>query len=142
MSPYRARTACSYPGCPNLSVRGGRCAEHARHLERGPVPSDAHTRTNRWTVAAKRYRTNHPLCDYCLAGGVVVPAEATDHLVKPEGRRDLMFAASNLSGLCWSCHSTVTGYERANVTDKLTAFRERQRQGKAMQERPWVPMVG
>ena len=58
---------------------------------------------------------NAPLCPICEAAGQVTPATEVDHIV-PRSKDPHRFTdASNLWGLCRSCHQTKTQLERRGV---------------------------
>jgi 5-methylcytosine-specific restriction protein A len=67
-----------------------------------------------WTRARRMFLRRHPMCE---APGCNRPAEDVHHVIplqKCNNRLDF----ANLQALCHSCHSRVTGEERAKNTQK------------------------
>ena len=56
-----------------------------------------------WRRLAKAQVAKEPLCRFCEAQGLVVPAKVADHVHKHDGDRQAFFC-SELQSLCWSCH--------------------------------------
>ena len=52
-----------------------------------------------WHSLRNSYIREHPLCEECLAKGIVTPAGAN-----AEERWDLLLDESNLQSLCMACH--------------------------------------
>ena len=79
-------------------------------------------------------REQNGLCAWCLKKGYVVPAEVVHHLVEVEtGRtqeeqRRLMFARSNVVGICRRCHSDHHNQQGYHSTAKV---KQRQAERKA-----------
>ena len=67
--------------------------------------------TTRWRNLRKSHLMLHPLCEECLAKGIVSPAVDVHHIKeisKGESElemQELAFDASNLMSLCKECHS-------------------------------------
>lgn len=94
---------CSVPGCPQIAVQQGRCAEHQRvRPPAKPRPSStARGYDRKWRRVRAMFLRRHPACELC--GG-----EATEvhHMVPlAEGGTH---AWANLQPLCKRCHSRVT----------------------------------
>jgi 5-methylcytosine-specific restriction protein A len=62
-----------------------------------------------WKRFRAGYLQQHPLCRDCEAAGRLTPATELHHLAKPRDNPELRLAASNVLGLCVSCHSRRTG---------------------------------
>src|SRR4051812_42129968 len=87
--PNAAKTVCT--GCRRAIVpRGEKCDackskgrnDKAYENRRGSFRDRGYTTA--WTAKSARYRTQHPLCVMCLAGGLVRPATCTDHIIPVE----------------------------------------------------------
>ena len=63
-----------------------------------------------WHSLRNSYIREHPLCEECLAKGIVTPAEHVHHITPfsqgatAEERWDLLLDESNLQSLCMACH--------------------------------------
>lgn len=111
--PYKPKTPCSHPGCPNLS-HGRFCEEHekqeARRYEkyqRDPATKKRYGRS--WKRIRDSYVALHPLCDQCERNGKVTPAEEVHHILPLS--KGGTHATQNLMSLCTSCHSEITARE-------------------------------
>lgn len=80
-----------------------------------PTPSEAtrgdrHERgyTAHWSLVAKAYLREHPLCVLCAGRGRVEAATCVDHIdgKGPLGERG--YDPTNFRSLCHSCHSRAT----------------------------------
>jgi 5-methylcytosine-specific restriction protein A len=60
--------------------------------------------TRRWQRIARMQLASHPLCTFCLARGLVVPATVADHVEPHHGDRS-KFWLGTLQSLCATCHS-------------------------------------
>lgn len=100
---------CSAPGCPAL-VQRGRCPVHARAKarERPDLETGRLYRTKRWAHLRQSILAHAPLCRDCQAAGRVEPATEAHHAVKHHGDLVLFFDATNLVGLCETCHARRT----------------------------------
>lgn len=114
MSPRRARTVCSTPGCPELT-NGGACDDHRKQRKRtqakqrraaGDTSMDVYS-TDQWKARRRAYLRSHPTCRGCGA-----KATEPDHIVP----RQLLLALGIqdpdadqwLQPLCKPCHSRKT----------------------------------
>lgn len=105
--PNHAPTGCSYPGCPELAVRHGRCAQHQR--ERPPRPSDLRPSSTargygyRWQKLRAAYLKQYP---WCVWPGCTRRATDVDHIIpKRDGGGDDW---DNLQPLCREHHHAKT----------------------------------
>lgn len=68
--------------------------------------------SRKWRETRIAVLRQHPLCQWCEAKGLIVPAREIHHIVEVEsGRtepevRDLCFRMSNLVALCHECHAS------------------------------------
>ena len=60
----------------------------------------------RWRRIRKRQLELEPLCRFCLAQGLPVPATTVDHIEPHRGDLDA-FWRGKLQSLCSSCHSKL-----------------------------------
>lgn len=63
-----------------------------------------------WRKVSALYRSAHPLCEACQAGGRVTPAELTDHVIPIEAGGD-HWDERNLMSLCHPHHNRKSGME-------------------------------
>lgn len=79
--------------------------------------------TKRWKLLRKSYLLKHPLCEICLAKGIIEPAVDIHHKDSflnyyGDRRIEAAFNPSNLMALCKQCHSklhkngTTHGYNK------------------------------
>jgi 5-methylcytosine-specific restriction protein A len=92
---------CLNAGCPNPATYRGRCAEHARTLNRTTHRNRRIYNSKRWAITRRSVLHQHPLCP---CGAI-----ATDvhHIVDLEAGGD-PWAQHNLQALCHPCHSRTT----------------------------------
>ena len=114
--PWKPKSPCTYPGCPQLTD-GGRCAAHRRQQkreidERRPSSSlrgyDA-----KWQRARRFYLAEHPLCILCGRRATVV-----DHIRPHRGDDELFWNEFNWQSLCKACHDTKTNREDGGFGNK------------------------
>lgn len=65
----------------------------------------------RWAAASKAYLQRHPLCVRCMAMGVRMVSQVTDHIIPHRGDMELFWDESNWQALCIVCHNTKTAAE-------------------------------
>jgi len=101
--PRRPSVPCTYPGCPNVAVAGGRCAEHKRATVRRPDgrSSAALGYGYEWQKIRAAFLRQCPQCEWCGA-----EATEADHIVPLSKGGTHSF--DNLRALCKSCHSKRT----------------------------------
>lgn len=64
----------------------------------------------RWKELRKRKLTDNPLCEDCMAAGLIEPATEVHHVQPAENARSveemamLMYDYNNLKSLCHACH--------------------------------------
>ena len=115
--PYRPKTPCHHPGCPELVEPGRLYCE--KHLPLHPeVTRQAAKRgyNRRWQKARKSYLEAHPLCVQCAKQGKYVRATVVDHIVPHRGNQKLFWDQNNWQALCKSCHDKKTLTEDINPT--------------------------
>ena len=106
--PHRPKTPCWHPGC-GLLVDGGRCDAHRKEAR---VSADRRKPGERRAYDTARWRNEirpaqlreQPLCEDCLALGIVTAATDVDHRDGDQWNA----APENLRSLCHKCHSTKT----------------------------------
>ena len=76
--PYRPKTPCHHPGCPEL-VEAGRlyCEKHLLLHPEVTRPAAKRGYNRRWQKARKSYLEAHPLCVQCAKQGKYVRATVT-----------------------------------------------------------------
>lgn len=108
MSPRKAMSVCTVPGCPALTA-GGRCPEHQRAADqaRGTAAQRGYGRQHRIRFRAK-VLARDPVCVICRQE----PSVVADHY--PMDRRELVAKGLNPNdpqygrGLCKPCDSRQT----------------------------------
>jgi 5-methylcytosine-specific restriction protein A len=109
-------TYCAEPGCSVIVARG-RCAAHARIVDRDRGTRQARGYGNRWARRARMFRARYPLCG--MRPGDVAPvmsrcheerrttlADVVDHVVPHKGNPVLFWdELENWQSLCFACHS-------------------------------------
>lgn len=81
--PYRPKTPCHHPGCPEL-VEAGRfyCEKHLPLHPEATRPAAKRGYNRRWQKARKSYLEAHPLCVECMKNGRFVRATVVDTYVQ------------------------------------------------------------
>jgi 5-methylcytosine-specific restriction protein A len=101
---------CPEPGCGVL-VQQGRCPTHAPRAQRStPWEGLSHKwyRSRRWKALRLETIRRDPFCRTCRVAGQRVLSVDVDHITPHQGSASLFWEASNLQGLCRSCHSRKT----------------------------------
>lgn len=115
MSPRKALSVCSQPGCPAL-CSGGRCDVHKREAEqrRGSARQRGYNRA--WERTRAAYLRDHPMCecDHCAALPYAQRPAATDvdHIdgLGPNGPRG--HDSTNLRAMAHAHHSRRTAHDQ------------------------------
>lgn len=105
--PSKPLHPCSMPGCPEIAVVHGRCAQHqvAARMPDNRVSAARRGYDYRWTVIRAKFLREYPICEICGAGATQV-----HHLLSiAEGGTNHW---DNLQALCAGCHSRVTNARR------------------------------
>lgn len=102
--PYRAPSACTYPGCPARAEPGSsRCPAHPYPPRPGRWASGAPGRAMPpgWAATRARILARDPVCRLAMCGGQ--PSTEVHHLAGPGVEDD-----AHLIGVCHGCHRAVT----------------------------------
>lgn len=115
--PYRPKTPCHHPGCPEL-VEAGRlyCEKHLPLHPEVTRPAAKRGYNRRWQKVRKSYLEAHPLCVQCAKQGKYVRATVVDHIIPHRGDQKLFWDQNNWQSLCKSCHDKKTLTEDINPT--------------------------
>ena len=99
--PYRPKTPCHHPGCPEL-VEAGRlyCEKHLLLHPEVTRPAAKRGYNRRWQKARKSYLEAHPLCVQCAKQGKYVRATVVDHIIPHRGDQKLFWDQNNWQPLC------------------------------------------
>lgn len=112
--PPKTLRPCTHPGCGALTTTS-RCAAHEYADHSGPPHPFYATRT--WKqIRADKLRRN-PLCEPCLALGVVHAANMVHH----RDRNPLNNDPSNLESMRMSCHSAHTAAHDGGFGNRIKA---------------------
>jgi 5-methylcytosine-specific restriction protein A len=108
--PTKPKHPCNQPDCAELTT-GRYCEAHTKqeqhrynHQQRDPETQKRYGAA--WRRVRAAYVAKHPLCELCLAEGILVPCEEVHH--KAPLSDGGTHAHSNLQALCKSCHSEIT----------------------------------
>lgn len=113
-----ALRSCLEPGCPQLVPRG-RCATHARIVDRRRGSAAERGYGTRWAKLSRAFRQQYPLCgmrpdgqapvmSLCHERGEITAATQTDHVVPHRGDSALLWDWLGLQSLCARCHARKT----------------------------------
>lgn len=100
------RQDCKGGSCDKCGA-GKRCNKSMTTTERGY--------DGRWKALSVRVRAEQPLCEVCLAAGIVTPATEVHHKITVEDAPWLRLERSNLMSLCNACHDA----EHAGMSGKM-----------------------
>ena len=114
--PYKPLVPCKYPLCRAVIQPGqGYCIKHKQPISQQEI--DRHNKDNKvygntaWRRLRRIKLNNNPLCEICLAKGIIAQAEQVDHIIPVSLRPDLFLVYDNLQSLCEICHSKKTREE-------------------------------
>lgn len=108
--PWKPKTICRYPGCPELSD-GRYCDQHKKQVTKEQNMSSSKIYTYQWRKASKSFLKDHPLCIHCERDGRLTPATEVDHIIPHNGNMKLFCDQNNWQPLCKKCHSKKTALE-------------------------------
>ena len=126
--PDRLSHPCSRPGCPNLTT-GRFCPEHETEerrrydQERGSAAARGYDAT--WRRRRLMFLRRHPLCEDCLARGIIMAATEVDHINGDVTDN----CEENYSAKCKPCHSKKTVREQNRWGGKSDGHRREGTQG-------------
>jgi 5-methylcytosine-specific restriction protein A len=92
-------------------VLGGRCAAHARSLQRTRIegsPSQRGRYDRAWQRFRARILSERPACEDCLDVDLISRATEVHHVEKLVDAPHRRLDDTNTRALCKSCHSTRT----------------------------------
>ena len=108
--PWKLKTACRYPGCPNLAEKNGYCNLHSYSQTRTDDKEQAFYRSRDWRETSALYRKLHPICNNCKKAPVAIVHHKVQ-LYELLRRGEDPCNAKWLEGLCWSCHERTKRQE-------------------------------
>jgi len=107
-----ARRYCAHTQCHQFAVPGGYyCQDHAQSTahdyrrDRTDVAEQAFYRSTEWRQAREWKLAAQPLCQDCLAEGIVTPATLAHHVKDIKDFPLLALEQSNLRSLCEDHHN-------------------------------------
>ena len=111
--PYKPKTPCCYPGCPELT-NGRYCEKHKTMAvqEYNRYGRDENSKrfynSPAWRRLSRLQLKREPLCEECLKAERVTAAEIADH-IKPIREGGARLDTENLQSLCRACHNRKHG---------------------------------
>lgn len=102
---------CQESSCSNPATYRGRCAEHARQVNRTTHRNKHIYGSKRWQLLRRAVLLEQPLCA-CGCGRL---AEDVDHIT-PVEKGGAPYERSNLQGLAHHCHSIKTRREQHGLS--------------------------
>jgi 5-methylcytosine-specific restriction enzyme A len=106
-----SRRTCSYSKCNQYAIdNNSYCETHAKIKDAGDKRRNR-VYTNDWHKLSRAYRLEHPLCELCLAKGLLRPSGLVHHIVEIE-QGGLVYADDNLQALCRPCHERIHNRRR------------------------------
>lgn len=97
---------CSEATCPNPATYRGRCATHARQVNRETHRNRSLYGSKRWQLLRRQVLLEQPICA-CGCGRL---SEDVDHIT-PVERGGAPFDRANTQGLAHDCHAKKTRRE-------------------------------
>jgi len=91
---------CNYPGCNNLTYQRF-CRGHIKHQY--PISARQRGYDTRWEKVREIYGRKYPLCEDCLAKGIVKQKDLVHHII-PIAEGGNIYDENNLKSLCFECH--------------------------------------
>lgn len=111
--PHAPARPCRHPGCRALTTdRSGLCQEHRRQArreyDRTRPSAAARGYGGYWQKVRAAKLRQDPLCERCLAKGVIREAWGVHH----KDRNPTNNAPENLESICFECHEAEHAAER------------------------------
>lgn len=98
------------PFAPPIHGQAERLARQREYdRERGTAAERGYDR--RWQKYRAWYLSQHPLCVYCQAKGIVRAATVVDHIEPHKGDERKFWNEANHQSLCAGCHNRKTASE-------------------------------
>ena len=114
--PYRILPGCTTPGCPERSVKKGKCeaclpeSHKAYDQQRGSSSARGYDYTWQRFAAYLKGKPELALCRPCQDAGLTVPRTQFDHVV-PLSEGGPRLDENNIQPLCDACHNAKTARE-------------------------------
>lgn len=113
------RYCAAFP-CRSLSEEGSAyCALH--RPSPAPKTADAFYLSARWRRFRNWYIAKNPLCEHCLAEGLVEKATIVDHVVELRDGGDRL-SEDNAQSLCAACHNRKSAREMVKRKGRLYVY--------------------
>ena len=107
--PASAPRPCSWPGCPDLAVRGSRCDDHAAVAARRKGSATSRGYDAAWRRVRSRHLRLHPLCE---EPGCSALATVVDHIETIRDAPHLRLDHGNLRSYCALHHNHRTARDQ------------------------------
>lgn len=82
----------------------------------------------KWRKVRDLYMLNHPLCERCLAKGIVKPAQDIHHKQSPFANNKINYTklldSDNLQALCKECHGEIHAQKKERAADIIRQLDE------------------
>jgi 5-methylcytosine-specific restriction endonuclease McrA len=114
--PENSRLSCVKCATVVLHCRMERMMQH-NHPDyyRKDDPDRQFVQSRLWRERLRPlHLARHPLCEFCLAIGLITEAAHVDHIQRPRGDRRLQTAWDNMQSLCADHHNKKSSWERRN----------------------------
>jgi 5-methylcytosine-specific restriction enzyme A len=107
---------CSSLGCKNpRSKINTYCLEHGGMDNIARRDTDSAYQTPLWKTIRAAQISKQPLCQGCLARGIVTAAKHIDHLFAWKHIGGQAFSRNIFQSLCHNCHSQKSGLEKQGI---------------------------
>jgi 5-methylcytosine-specific restriction endonuclease McrA len=105
--------------------RHGSAAETAKAYDAWRGSPESRGYDAAWRKVRASHLRTEPLCRFCRAAGLLVPAEVVDHIEPIAARPDLRLDMTNLRSLCASHRDSLTATQMAAGHGGMVARRGR-----------------
>jgi 5-methylcytosine-specific restriction protein A len=144
--PFKLKTRCRFPGCPELVKGHPFCDQHRKHAyrrqdERRGTPAQRGYDHDWKRVAEQRRELDAHLCQQCRQQDRFTPAKIVDHIIPLHVRPEWRLELGNTQVICITCHQRKTTRDTdlygSSAAERLTTGQlEARAEAKRMPEPP------